>query len=238
MMPSCFPINKIARFAQDVILDDSPRPVDDPNRVLVVMDGLKEFSVELLEWVFKNFTFGNSATITLLGIMPWLNIPLSAKTWSDIWSMDLEDIFTCQEKNEFKNDPKYQKVQRLIELCQKYGVVPEIRTEMGHPLRLLVVEQISSFHATLVVFDRHHDRKYIDYYAEKIPCNMVVVNDNGEVDLIKKRKCNDSEVDNTPVDETPASVAPPNCPPKYTITEHLKKRLMPKSRGKHDKDFN
>ncbi|KAI3453404.1 hypothetical protein Pfo_010067 [Paulownia fortunei] len=149
--------------------------------------------------------------------------------------MDLDDLFTFQEKNEFKNDPKYQKVQRLIELCQKYGVVPEIRTEMGHPLRLLVVEQISSLHATLVVFDRHHDRKYIEYYAEKIPCNMLVVNDNGEVDVIKKRKCSDSEVDNTPVVQSPASMAP--CS-KTRITEQLKKRLMPKSRGKHDKDFN
>lgn len=34
-------------------------------------------------------------------------------------------------------------------------MVPEIRTEMGHPLRLLVVEQISSLNATLVVFDKY-----------------------------------------------------------------------------------
>ncbi|KAL0446369.1 UNVERIFIED_CONTAM: hypothetical protein Slati_1764800 [Sesamum latifolium] len=208
--------------------------MDDPKRVLVVMDALKEFSVELLEWVLKNFSFGDSSSITLLGIMPWLNIPLSAKTWSDIWSMNLEDLSTFQEKSEFKNDPKYQKVQRLFELCQQYGVVPEIKTEMGHPLRLLVVEQISSLHATLVIFDRHHDRKHIEYYAEKIPCNMLVVNDNGEVDLIKKRKHSSSEVDETPVAETPASM---ESRPKLAISEQLKKRLMPKSWGQHDRDI-
>ncbi|KAL0326603.1 UNVERIFIED_CONTAM: hypothetical protein Sangu_1738300 [Sesamum angustifolium] len=232
-MPSCFPINKTA-LAEGVVLEESPGSSDDPKRVLVVMDALKEFSVELLEWVLKNFSFGDSSSITLLGIMPWLNIPLSAKTWSDIWSMNLEDLSTFQEKNEFKNDPKYQKVQRLVELCQQYGVVPEIKTEMGHPLRLLVVEQISSLHATLVVFDRHHDRKHIEYYAEKIPCNMLVVNDNGEVDLIKKRKySSSSEVDETPVAESPASVEPR---PKLAISEQLKKRLMPKSWGQHDRD--
>ncbi|KAG8374614.1 hypothetical protein BUALT_Bualt10G0013800 [Buddleja alternifolia] len=236
-MPHCFPINK-TKFMQDVIIEESPGSMDDPKRVLLVMDALKEFSVDLLEWVLKNFTFRDCCTITILGVMPWLNIPLSSKTWSDIWSLNLEDLSTFQEKNEFKNDPKYQKVQRLIELCQNYGVVPEIRTEMGHPLRLLVVEQISSMHATLVVFDRHHDRKYIEFYAEKIPCNMVVMNDNGEFDLIKKRKCCDSEeVDNTPVVDSPASTIAP-CS-KSIISEHLKKCLKPKSRGKqHDKDFN
>ncbi|KAL0409335.1 UNVERIFIED_CONTAM: hypothetical protein Sradi_1867900 [Sesamum radiatum] len=227
MMPSCFPTNKTT-LAEGVVLEESPASSDNPKRVLVVMDALKEFSVELLEWVLKNFSFGDSSSITLLGIMPWLNIPLSAKTWSDIWSMNLEDLSTFQEKNEFKNDPKYQKVQRLVELCQQYGVVPEIKTEMGHPLRLLVVEQISSLHATLVIFDRHHDRKHIEYYAEKIPCNMLVVNDNGEVDLIKKRKYSSSEVD-----ETPASM---DSRPKLAISEQLKKRLMPKSWGQHERD--
>lgn len=64
---------------------------------------------------------------------------------------------------------------------------------------------------------------------------MLIVNDNGEVHLIKKRNCNDSEVDNTSVVESPASVAPSF---KLTIPEQLKKRLKPKSRMKHDKDFN
>ncbi|KAL2545734.1 uncharacterized protein Fot_14967 [Forsythia ovata] len=212
--------------------------MDDPNRILIVMDGLKDVSIELLEWVLKNFTFRDCCKITILGVTPWLNIPLSAKTWSDIWSMGLEDLSILKEKTEWKNDPKYQKVLRLVDLCQNYGVVPEIRTEMGHPIRLLVVEQISSLHATLVVFDRHHDRKNIEYYAEKVPCNMVVVNDNGEVELIKKRSCMDSEVENTPtpIAESPDAAAIANCSTSI-LSEQLKKRLKPKSRGKHDKEL-
>lgn len=75
-MASCFPINK-SRLAQDVIFEDSSGggSMDDPKRILIVMDALKEFSIELLEWVLKNFTFRDCCTITLLGIMPWLNIP-------------------------------------------------------------------------------------------------------------------------------------------------------------------
>ncbi|KAL8504210.1 hypothetical protein ACS0TY_022807 [Phlomoides rotata] len=157
------------------------------------MDALKEFSIDLIECVLRRFASGNSSKITLLGIKPWLNFTLSAKTWSDIWNMDLEDLFNYQENNVFKNDPKYQKVQRLIDVCKKYGVVPEFRTEMGHALRLRVAEQISSVHATLVVFDRHHDKKYIDFYAEKIPCNMFAVNENGEIRLIKKRRKDSDE---------------------------------------------
>lgn len=48
---------------------------------------------------------------------------VSAKTWSDIWSMDLEDLSIVKERIEWKNDPKYQKVLRLVDLCQKYGVI-------------------------------------------------------------------------------------------------------------------
>ena len=48
---------------------------------------------------------------------------VSSKTWSDIWTMDLEDLSNILEKSEWKSDVKYQKVQRLIDVCQKYGVL-------------------------------------------------------------------------------------------------------------------
>ncbi|XP_073120725.1 uncharacterized protein [Henckelia pumila] len=233
-MSSCFPIPKTT-FAQDVILAESPGSFDDPKRILIVVDALKEFQVDLLEWVLRNFTIKNRHTITILGIMPWLNMPLSSKTWSDMWSMNLENLSYFQEKGDFKNDPKCQKVQRLIDLCQKYGVEPEIRSEMGHPLRLLVIEHISNLHATLVVFDRHHDRKYIEYYAEKVPCNMVVVNDNGAVNLIKKRKSVDSDTEYSPAPGIESTPSIATCT-KSVLSEQLKKCLKPISRGRHDKE--
>lgn len=181
---------------------ESPGSVDNPKRILIVMDALKEFSMELFEWVLRNFMFLGYRSIILLGITPWLNIPLSTKT--GIWAAaDLLDLSSAEDKAELMNDPKYQKIQQLIKMCRKYGVdKPEIRTGMGHPLRLLVAEQISSLEANLVVFDKHHDKKYIEYYAEKIPCNMVVVNNVGEVNLIKKRNLDDDSIqaDDTPND--------------------------------------
>ncbi|XP_073021681.1 uncharacterized protein [Primulina eburnea] len=196
-MSSCFSIPK-TKFAQDVIVEESPGSLDNPKRILIVMDALREFSFDMLEWVFRNFTLEKCCTVTILGIMPWLNIPLSSKTWSDVWSLNLGNLDSIQGKRDCKNDPKCQKVQRLMELCAKYGVVPEIRTEMGHPLKLVVLEQISSLHATLVLFDRYHDRKNIEYYAGKVPCNLLVVNDNGSVDLIKKHKPVDSQEQSSP----------------------------------------
>ncbi|KAL1556332.1 hypothetical protein AAHA92_11975 [Salvia divinorum] len=193
-MPNCFPISR-PHYAENVELDEAPK------RVLIVMDALKDFSMEILEWVLNNFSFDTSSKISILGITPYLNIPLSTKTWSDRWGMDLEDLVLLLQKNE--NDFKYQKLGRLIHLCRKYGVVPEIRTEMGHPLRLLVIEQISTLHATLVVFDRYHDKKHIEYYAKKIPCNMLVVNHNGKAQLIKKVRCDVSQVESPSSSSTP-----------------------------------
>ena len=39
------------------------------------MDALKDFSMEILEWVLHNFSFDTSSKISILGITPYLNIP-------------------------------------------------------------------------------------------------------------------------------------------------------------------
>ncbi|XP_071918377.1 uncharacterized protein [Coffea arabica] len=210
-------------LAQDFMMQASPGSFDIPKQVVIVMDGLKEFSMEPLEWVLKNVADGASpsCTVTLLGVLPWLNIPLSSKIWSDIWSIYLDDLWMIKE---WKNDSKYHKVRVLLDICQHYGVELEIRTEMGHPLHLLVVEQISSLRATLVVFDRHHGSKHIDYYAEKLPFNMVKMKEDGEVDMIRGRSRIDSE------EGTPAY--DPSCimaPSKVIFSEPIKKLLGKRS---------
>ncbi|XAR70633.1 hypothetical protein NMG60_11027547 [Bertholletia excelsa] len=205
------------RLAADLMPVESPGSAGSAKHVVLVMDGLKEFTMEPLEWVLDNIAIDAACTVTLLGVMPWLNIPLSSKTWSDIWTMDLEALSAVKEKSEWKSDAKYQKVQRLIELCQQYGVKPQVRSEMGFPLHLIVAEQIITLHATLVVFDRHH-QKYREYYAERIPCNMVMMNEEGEVDMIRGKSFVDS-VENTPA-QSPASSLPS---PTVTIAEHLRK---------------
>lgn len=40
-------------------------------------------------------------------------------------------------------------------LCRNYGVVPQVITLMGYPLRSLVLERIASLNPTLVVVDRY-----------------------------------------------------------------------------------
>ncbi|CAK9173401.1 unnamed protein product [Ilex paraguariensis] len=157
---------------------------------------------------------------------------VSSKTWSDIWTKDLEDLLTTKEKIDWKGgDVKNQKFQKLVDLCRKYGVVPQLRTERGYPLRLVVVEQITTLHPTLIVFDRHHDRKDIEYYAEKVPCNMVILNDDGEVDMIKGRSHID-DVENTPGGESSSS-SWAQSPVVLMFTENLQKLL--RKNGHHDR---
>ncbi|KAM7525430.1 hypothetical protein LguiA_015332 [Lonicera macranthoides] len=208
-------------IANDLVrLQKSPASAGSPENVLIVMDGLEEFSLEPLQWVLENIVLMACCTITILGVMPWLNIPLFSKTWSDIWAMDIEDLLSATEKNMWKNDMKYQKVQELIDICRKFGVVPQLKREMGYPSREVVINQITSNRATLVVFDRHHDQKNIEYYSNHVPCNMVRMNEEGEMDLIKGR----SHLDNynsTPSESTTS--IPPS--PRLVISETWKKIL-------------
>ncbi|XP_028104449.1 uncharacterized protein LOC114303516 [Camellia sinensis] len=102
-------------LAQDLIaVEESPGGLESTKNVVVVMDGLKEFTMDPLMWVLENIAHEAHCTITLLGVMPWLNIPLFSKTWSDIWTMDLEDLSAIKKKTKWKSDAKYQKIEQLM----------------------------------------------------------------------------------------------------------------------------
>ncbi|OWM88280.1 uncharacterized protein LOC116206378 [Punica granatum] len=149
--------------------------------VVVVMDGLIEFTTEPLKWALQNI-ITPGCVITLLGVMPWLNIPLSVKTWHDVWPMEFENL---QDNNvEWKSDPKHLKLQAIIDLCKSYAAVPHKEVVMGYPCQLLVVEKITNLHATWVVFDRHM-KKNREFYVERLRCNMVMMKEKGEADIIK-----------------------------------------------------
>lgn len=48
--------------------------VNTDKHVVVVMDGMTEFTTEPLQWALDNVVTAD-CTVTLLGVMPWLNIP-------------------------------------------------------------------------------------------------------------------------------------------------------------------
>ncbi|XP_021293884.1 uncharacterized protein LOC110423816 [Herrania umbratica] len=185
----------------------SPGSANVPKDVVIVMDGLKEFTTELLEWVLENI-IASGHRVTLLGFMPWLNIPLSSKTWQDVWMLEFEHLSLIKEKKEWKNDAKYLKLQAVLDLCGKHGVVPQKEIVMGYPLPLLIVERIISLRATWVVFDSNRElRKNREFFAAKIPCNMVMMSEEGDMDMIKGRPMIDSG-ERTPSDQSPSSLAP------------------------------
>jgi hypothetical protein len=193
------------KLADDLKWCDSPTSANITKKLVIVMDGLKEFTIEPLVWTLKNIATAG-CVVTLMGAMPWLNIPLSSKTWQDIWSVKFEEL---REKNETKCDAKYQKLQAVVDLCNKYGVVLQKVVVMGQPLRLLIAERIMSLEATWVVFDRHHHKRNREYYVEKLPCNMVIMNEDGSVDMIRSRSMIDDDDDDVTSQESPAFLPTP-----------------------------
>ena len=48
---------------------------------------------------------------------------VSSKTWQDVWMLEFEHLSLIKEKNEWKNDAKYLKLQAVLDLCKKHGVL-------------------------------------------------------------------------------------------------------------------
>jgi len=223
-MGKSFSLKSRKALLDDLMLQESPGSMNRARHVIIVMDAMKEFTTEPLEWALENVIKAGSVVI-LLGVMPWLNIPLSSKTWLDVWPVGLEELSFVKEKIEWKSDVKYLKLQAVVDLCKNYGVLLQKKVVMGYPSRLLVVEEITSLHATWVVFDRHqkNDRKF---YAGKLPCNMVMMNEEGEADMIKGRTMIDSTIRE--------SVTSLLSTPILLISDHLKGILKKQKRARKD----
>ncbi|KAJ4847821.1 hypothetical protein Tsubulata_011772 [Turnera subulata] len=165
-----------------------------PTHLVIVMDGLKEFDIEPLRWALENIWVAGCVNVNLIGAMPWLNIPLSSKTSGDVWGVDFEELAMAKERgDQWRSDSKFLKLQAILDLCQQFGVVPQKEVVMGYPLRLSVVEKITSLYATWVVFDRYQLKKDVEFYAEKVPCNMVMMSENDEPVIIRFRGPRSSE---------------------------------------------
>ncbi|XP_002527799.4 uncharacterized protein LOC8262531 isoform X1 [Ricinus communis] len=200
-----------------LIHQESPSSSNKTPHVVIVMDALREFSIEPLMWALENITAAGY-TVTLLGFMPWLNIPLSSKT-PEVWGVEFEELSMVQATSESMIDPKYLKLQAVVDHCKRFGVKLQKEVVMGFPLRLMVAEKISSLHATWVIFDRHQ-KKDREFFAKRIPCNMVVMNENGEADMIRGQPMIDNG-EFTP-GESPASLIPT---PQLVISDGLKEIL-------------
>lgn len=64
--------------------------------VVVVMDGMTEFTTEPLQWALDNVVTSECG-VTLLGVMPWLNIPRESnlvifKSSNHFWVNESETI--------------------------------------------------------------------------------------------------------------------------------------------------
>ncbi|KDP34307.1 hypothetical protein JCGZ_12655 [Jatropha curcas] len=181
-----------------------PSPGSAPH-VVIVMDALREFTIEPLRWALENI-MAAGGVVTLLGIMPWLNIPLSSMT-PEVWAVTLEELRVAQEilGYDLRMNSKYLKLQQVVDLCKTFDVVLHKVVVMGFPLRLMVVEKLTAFHPTWVVFDKHLKRNR-EFFARTIPCSMVMMNENGEADMIRGQPMiNSGEF--TP-SESPASFIP------------------------------
>ncbi|KAK1582063.1 hypothetical protein Q3G72_011507 [Acer saccharum] len=193
---------KIASLVEVLVPRPSPSSMNDDRNVVIVMDALREFSWQPLLWTLKH-VLRSGCSVTLLGVMPWIPFAFSCKTWSNIWTWDLGDLSVLKGRNEFKSDPKYQKIRVIVELCERKGVVPYVKMAMGHPLKLVVLEKTTNLHASLVVLDRHL-RKNKSFFKERIPSSVVMMNSKGGVDMIKIQSTINS-CDSSTEQESPAT---------------------------------
>ncbi|KAI3828708.1 hypothetical protein L1987_02817 [Smallanthus sonchifolius] len=202
--------------------DFGPREAFERKHVVIVMDAMREFSVEPLEWVLKNITLDTCCRITLLGVKPWLTFVSACKTEKDIWTMNIEDLLNMRDTNEWRNDIRSQKAQELVNICLKYRVKPQIESGQGFPKRLLVLERIASAYATWVVFDRHHNKKHIEYVAKKVPCNILVMNNNRDADMIKGRSTTFESNDESPIRLSTSTIPTPTL----MLSDEFKRMLQ------------
>ncbi|XP_058103537.1 uncharacterized protein LOC131247114 [Magnolia sinica] len=203
----------IGKLLEDFQYRESPSCSSTSRNVVIVMDALKGFSLEPLKWALVH-VIKPGFVVTLLGVMPWLNFCLSCKTWLHVWTLNLDDLHALREISEWKNYRKYQTVRAVLELCEKYRVIPNMKVAMGDPLRLVAVEHITNLHAAWVVFDKHQ-RKNKAFYAKKIPCNMVMMKSDGEVEMLRVRPMIQSSENVTP-EQSPA---PKPLVPKVMISK-------------------
>lgn len=71
--------------------------------------------------------------------------------------------------------------------------------------------------------NRHQDKKDIEFYAEKVHCNIVVMNDHKEYDLIKARTRLDDPEDLSFTGQSPAPT-----PELIINSDHCMRCLKPK----------
>lgn len=70
---------------------------------------------------------------------------------------------------------------------------------------------------------RYHARKNIEYYVAKVPCNILAMNQDGELDMVKARSGID--VDDYSIGDSPAPT------PELIVPQHLKKFLKQKEKA-------
>lgn len=73
-MGKSFSLKSRKALLDDLMLQESPGSMNRARHVIIVMDAMKEFTTEPLEWALENVIKAGSVVI-LLGVMPWLNIP-------------------------------------------------------------------------------------------------------------------------------------------------------------------
>ncbi|OWM64144.1 hypothetical protein CDL15_Pgr018715 [Punica granatum] len=193
------------------IVKESPASDNNPKHVVVVMDGMRGFTTETLKWALENL-IPAGCTVTLLGD----SMVVGGQAITEEW----------------RNDVKYLKLKAAFDLCKKHGVVPHKEVVMGCPQRLRVVEKITSLHATCVVFDRHL-RKNIEFYMERIPCKMVMMNQNGGGIMIKSRSLASSPVIDS-LRSSPTQSPTPTV--AFLISELLRRILEQRSSDEDDYD--
>lgn len=69
---------------------------------------------------------------------------------------------------------------------------------------------------------RHHNKKHIEYVAKKVPCNILVMNNNRDADMIKVHSTSFESNDESCTMFTPSTIPTP----KLMLSDEYKRKLQ------------
>ncbi|GLJ08280.1 hypothetical protein SUGI_0085530 [Cryptomeria japonica] len=167
--------------------------------VVVAMSALNKMDFSTLKWALHHVVQPGD-TIALVGAHPWQSImDKDISVWADLWAFNEKDLKKIRLDEDWVHG-KYPDTIQFMNLCREYGAKPQVLLAIGCK-KLTLLDKIINLRAAWVVFDRSL-KKRADYYKKRIPCNIALVMDGNEVNILRTRCLFSNSF----------SMDPPQCP--------------------------
>ncbi|KAK7282661.1 hypothetical protein RIF29_11615 [Crotalaria pallida] len=98
-----------------------------------------------------------------------------------------------EEEVKRKVDAYASKLLSSYEECQNEGVRIEVKVTAGFPIRQVILQEVTNYDASWIIFDRHL-RRDMNFYVNKIPCKVALVKDDLSVEIWRSHHLQNSKI--------------------------------------------